>query len=238
LRSRRGGFVRRERGRARYEWRSAVGARIRSCASRASVRPLGSEAAYISLSMARSPNAWGMTLVRRRSSPNSCSSRLVVRIACRCASGKRRCVMHASKSSCKHASAAARQWHKSCRPANAGERRRNGLVAGKGARLELQPLAFCCVSVTPQLKTRIVSVARIRLEPRKSARPFKGIIRDDISEFESSHPSHAVGLHSYHVKSARLTRGRSVAIGVHATPSSHDGLLNPSAATVTVWRCP
>jgi hypothetical protein len=104
LRSRRGGFVRRERGRARYEWRSAVGARIRSCASRASVRPLGSEAAYISLSMARSPNAWGMTLVRRRSSPNSCSSRLVVRIACRCASGKRRCVMHASKSSCKHAS--------------------------------------------------------------------------------------------------------------------------------------
>jgi hypothetical protein len=31
-----------------------------------------------------------------------------------------------------------------------------------------------------------------------------------------------VGLHSYHVKSARLTRGRSVAIGVHATPSSHD----------------
>jgi hypothetical protein len=50
--------------------------------------------------------------------------------------------MHASKSSCKHASAAARQWHKSCRPANAGERRRNGLVAGNGARLELQPLAF------------------------------------------------------------------------------------------------
>jgi transposase len=32
-------------------------------------------------------------------------SRLVVRIERRCASGKRRCAMHASKSSCKHASA-------------------------------------------------------------------------------------------------------------------------------------
>src|SRR5260221_9110470 len=29
---------------------------------------------------------------------------------------------------------------------------------------------------------------------RESARPFKGIICDDISEFESYHPSHAVGL--------------------------------------------
>jgi hypothetical protein len=146
-------------------------ARIRLCASRASVRPLGSEAAYISLSMARSPNAWGMTLVRRRSSPNSCSSRLVVRIACRCASGKLRCVMHASKSSCKHASAAARQWHKSCRPANAGERRRGGLVAGNGARLELQPLAFCCVSPTPQLKCE------------QSLRPEFGWIRGSLQDF-------------------------------------------------------
>jgi hypothetical protein len=30
---------------------------------------------------------------------------------------------------------------------------------------------------------------------RESARPFKGIICDDISEFESYHPSHAVGLY-------------------------------------------
>ena len=34
-------------------------------------------------------------------------------------------------------------------------------------------------------QTRIVSVARIRLDPRKSVRPFKGIICGDISEFES-----------------------------------------------------
>ena len=37
-------------------------------------------AAYMSLRMARSPKARGMTLVRRRSSPNSRSSRLVVRM--------------------------------------------------------------------------------------------------------------------------------------------------------------
>jgi hypothetical protein len=36
-------------------------------------------------------------------------------------------------------------------------------------------------------------VAIFRLDPRKSARPFKGIICADISEFESYHPSHAVG---------------------------------------------
>jgi hypothetical protein len=34
-------------------------------------------------------------------------------------------------------------------------------------------------------QTRVVSVARIRLDPRKSVRPFKGIICGDISEFES-----------------------------------------------------
>jgi hypothetical protein len=41
-------------------------------------------------------------------------------------------------------------------------------------------------------QTRIVSVARIRLDSRKSVRPFKGIICADISEFESYHLSHAV----------------------------------------------
>ena len=35
-------------------------------------------------------------------------------------------------------------------------------------------------------------MARIRLVSRKSPRLFKGIICDDISEFESSHPSQAV----------------------------------------------
>ena len=41
-------------------------------------------------------------------------------------------------------------------------------------------------------QTRIVSVARIRLDSRKSVRPFKGIICDDISEFESYMLSQAV----------------------------------------------
>jgi hypothetical protein len=42
-------------------------------------------------------------------------------------------------------------------------------------------------------QTRRVSVARIRLDPRNSVRPFKGIICGDISEFESYMLSHAVG---------------------------------------------
>jgi hypothetical protein len=41
-------------------------------------------------------------------------------------------------------------------------------------------------------QTRVVSVAGIRLESGESARAFKGIICDDISEFESHMPSHAV----------------------------------------------
>src|SRR6516164_7408778 len=43
-------------------------------------------------------------------------------------------------------------------------------------------------------QTRMLSVARIRLVSCKSTRLFKGIICDDISEFESHMPSHAVGL--------------------------------------------
>jgi hypothetical protein len=42
-------------------------------------------------------------------------------------------------------------------------------------------------------QTRMVSVARIRLVSRKSTRLFKGIICDDISEFESHMPSQPVG---------------------------------------------
>jgi hypothetical protein len=41
-------------------------------------------------------------------------------------------------------------------------------------------------------QTRVVSLAGIRLDSRKSVRPFKGIICDDVSEFESYMPSHAV----------------------------------------------
>src|SRR5262249_27415518 len=42
-------------------------------------------------------------------------------------------------------------------------------------------------------QTRMVSVARIRLGSWESARAFKRIICDDVSEFESYTPSHAVG---------------------------------------------
>ena len=41
-------------------------------------------------------------------------------------------------------------------------------------------------------QTRMVSVARVRLGSWESARAFKGIICDDVSEFESYMPSHAV----------------------------------------------
>jgi hypothetical protein len=41
-------------------------------------------------------------------------------------------------------------------------------------------------------QTRIVSVARIRLDSWKFVRPFKGIFCADISEFESYHPSQPV----------------------------------------------
>ena len=43
----------------------------------------------------------------------------------------------------------------------------------------------------------MVSVARIRLDFRKSVRPFKGMFCDDISEFESYMPSHAVQSRAY-----------------------------------------
>src|SRR2546430_4709649 len=45
---------------------------------------------------------------------------------------------------------------------------------------------------TVAVRTRIVSAAGIRLDHRKSVRPFKGIFCHDISEFESYMPSHAV----------------------------------------------
>src|SRR5437899_38105 len=63
-------------------------------------------AAYISFSTGRSPNAFGMIFVRRRSSRNSRSSKFVVRTTRRCRSGKGRWAMHASKSSLKHCTTA------------------------------------------------------------------------------------------------------------------------------------
>jgi hypothetical protein len=56
-------------------------------------------------------------------------------------------------------------------------------------------------------------MARIRPDSRKSVRSFKGIICVDISEFESSHPSHAVGSPSVVVRNVDLGR-------VHARPGA------------------
>ena len=49
-----------------------------------------------------------------------------------------------------------------------------------------------CVPPGAAAQTRMVSVARIRLGSWESGRAFKGIICDDVSEFESYMPSHAV----------------------------------------------
>src|SRR6516165_6676714 len=57
-------------------------------------------------------------------------------------------------------------------------------------------------------QTRMVSVARIRLVSRKSSRLFKGIICDDISEFESHMPSHAVGSPSATMRTPLKTAAR------------------------------
>ena len=66
------------------------------------------------------------------------------------------------------------------------------LLTGKGLKIPAEP--------SPELRipgaaaqTRVVSMAGIRLDSRKSVRSFKGIICVDISEFESYMPSHAVG---------------------------------------------
>ncbi len=70
-----------------------------------------------------------------------------------------------------------------------GQRRRKTLAEDPG-------------STRPELRipsgaaqTRVVSVASIRLDSRKSMRSFKGIICADISEFESHMPSQPAGLY-------------------------------------------
>src|SRR5215831_3381997 len=66
-------------------------------------------------------------------------------------------------------------------------------------------------------QTRIVSKARIGLDSRKSVRSFKKIICVDISEFESSHASHAVGSlwRVYPVRGARLHSAARTSDGVN-----------------------
>jgi len=49
-----------------------------------------------------------------------------------------------------------------------------------------------CVPPGAAAQTRMVSVARIRLGSWESARAFKGIVCDDVSEFESYMPSQPV----------------------------------------------
>jgi hypothetical protein len=61
-------------------------------------------------------------------------------------------------------------------------------------------------------QTRVVSLAGIRLGSWESARAFKGIVCDDISEFESYMPSHAVG----------LSQVRSPAIVMHRVALDYD----------------
>src|SRR6516164_8753669 len=79
------------------------------------------------------------------------------------------------------------------RPIRAFRRRR--MMANVGAERLLKIPA----EPSPELRipcaaaqTRVVSRAGIRLDPPKSTRLFKGIICDDISEFESHMPSQAV----------------------------------------------
>src|SRR5262249_49728223 len=70
-----------------------------------------------------------------------------------------------------------------------------GASRAPGPELSPQSKSSVMPRKTPKLsaaRTRIVSAAAIRLDHRKSVRPFKGIFCDDISEFESYMPSQAV----------------------------------------------
>jgi hypothetical protein len=94
--------------------------------------------------------------------------------------------------------------------------RRRRMMANVGA----EPLLKIPAEPGPELRipaaaaqTRVVSRAGIRLGSWESARAFKGIICDDISEFESYMPSHAVRSLPAKVP-ARLERRRPVEIRV------------------------
>src|SRR5947208_2142998 len=83
------------------------------------------------------------------------------------------------------------------------ERDRGQFVPSRRRRVMANVRAECLLKIpaepSPELRipgaaaqTRVVSMAGIRLGSGESARAFKGIICDDISEFESHMPSHAV----------------------------------------------
>jgi hypothetical protein len=65
-------------------------------------------------------------------------------------------------------------------------------IRGNSASASILPRGPSCPFVAA--RTRIVSAAAIRLGSCEPARAFKGIICDDVSEFESYMASHAVGL--------------------------------------------
>jgi len=87
-----------------------------------------------------------------------------------------------------------------------------------------------CVNVGPARpspgaagQTRVVSMAGIRLGSGESARAFKGIICDDISEFESHMPSHPVVSNRRSAKEKPRPEGASSG-GVHSERSrARDG---------------
>src|SRR5262249_52814846 len=72
-------------------------------------------------------------------------------------------------------------------------------------------------------QTRVVSMAGIRLDPPKSTRLFKGIICDDISEFESHMPSQAVGSLPTNRMSLKTARHRVPALRGSATDGACHG---------------
>src|SRR5262249_49788743 len=72
-------------------------------------------------------------------------------------------------------------------------------------------------------QTRIVSKARTRLDSRKSMRSFKEIICDDISEFESHMPSHAVSL-------------RAIALGLERPAEDEISLRGMSSVLMPLGR--
>jgi hypothetical protein len=94
--------------------------------------------------------------------------------------------------------------------------RRTPMIESAGPELRIRSAAA---------QTRIVSVARPRLDLRKSVRPFKGIFCDDISEFESDHPSHAVG-----------SQGTSAICGADATRHRRARALVPNPPVLICRR--
>ena len=74
---------------------------------------------------------------------------------------------------------------------------------------------------TVAAQTRIVSAAGIRLDHRKSVRPFKGIFCNNISEFESYVPSQAVRspLQDIELNDQRPSSWPKMSVHIHGVPT-------------------